>query len=187
MSFHVEDRLQRRAESILARACRHLPDEVREERIKEWGAEIPAVLHESEVRPAWRRGARTAWFVLGVVWTSRAERVADPTESAQSQLSLTEIASAVALAASALSTISGSMTSLSAVVDKMAAPVLPPTVWHVKVILMVCWLRATAWALGVQGRGRRRACEADLLTAIALAVGPSCWPGTGAVDGRRRS
>ncbi|MGH3156313.1 MAG: hypothetical protein ACRDNF_07035 [Streptosporangiaceae bacterium] len=42
----------------MRRACRRLPRDVREERYREWTAELPAVLHDPQIRPAPRRAVR---------------------------------------------------------------------------------------------------------------------------------
>ena len=50
-----ERRLLRLGEYLVGRACRRLPREVREERCREWAAELPAILHDPQVRFApWR-------------------------------------------------------------------------------------------------------------------------------------
>ena len=50
-----ERRLLRLGEYLVGRACQRLPPEVREERYREWAAELPAILHDPQVRPApWR-------------------------------------------------------------------------------------------------------------------------------------
>jgi hypothetical protein len=50
--------LLRLGEFLVASACVRLPQEVREERCREWAAELPAILHDPQVRPAPRRAAR---------------------------------------------------------------------------------------------------------------------------------
>jgi hypothetical protein len=45
-------------EYLVGRACRRLPREVREERCREWAAELPVILHDPQVRFAPRRAAR---------------------------------------------------------------------------------------------------------------------------------
>jgi hypothetical protein len=53
-----ERRLLRLGEYLVGRACRRLPPDVREERCREWAAELPAILHDPQVRFAPRRAAR---------------------------------------------------------------------------------------------------------------------------------
>jgi len=53
-----ERRLLRLGEYLVARACQRLPREVREERCREWAAELPAILHDPQVRFAPWRAAR---------------------------------------------------------------------------------------------------------------------------------
>jgi len=51
----AERRLLRAGEYLVARACRRLPPEVRDERCREWAAELPVILHDRQVRFApWR-------------------------------------------------------------------------------------------------------------------------------------
>ena len=49
-----ERQLLRLGEYLVRRACRQLPQDVREERYQEWAAELPAILHDppGPVRPA---------------------------------------------------------------------------------------------------------------------------------------
>jgi hypothetical protein len=50
-----ERRLLRLGECLVRQACRRLPQEIREEHYREWAAELPAILHDPQVRPApWR-------------------------------------------------------------------------------------------------------------------------------------
>src|SRR6516162_2403442 len=53
-----ERRLLRLGEYLVGRACQQLPQDVREERYREWAAELPAILHDPQVRPAPRRTVR---------------------------------------------------------------------------------------------------------------------------------
>jgi hypothetical protein len=50
-----ERQLLRLGEHLVRRACRQLPQDAREERYREWAAELPAILHDPQVRFApWR-------------------------------------------------------------------------------------------------------------------------------------
>ena len=50
-----ERRSLRLGECLVRQACRRLPQEIREEHYREWAAELPAILHDPQVRPAsWR-------------------------------------------------------------------------------------------------------------------------------------
>jgi hypothetical protein len=53
-----ERQLLRLGEYLVSRSCQQLPQDVREERYREWAAELPAILHDPQVRPAPRRAAR---------------------------------------------------------------------------------------------------------------------------------
>lgn len=53
-----ERRLLRLGEYLVGRACQQLPQDVREEQYREWAAELPAILHDSQVRFAPRRAVR---------------------------------------------------------------------------------------------------------------------------------
>jgi hypothetical protein len=53
-----ERRLLRLGEYLVRRACQQLPPDVRDERYREWAAELPAILHDPQIRPAPRRAAR---------------------------------------------------------------------------------------------------------------------------------
>jgi DivIVA domain-containing protein len=62
-----ERRLLRIGEYLIARACRHLPAEARDERYREWVAELPAILRDPGVRPAVRRAARMLRYASGTI------------------------------------------------------------------------------------------------------------------------
>jgi DivIVA domain-containing protein len=62
-----ERRLLRIGEYLIARACRHLPTEARDERYREWVAELPAILRDPDVRPAVRRAARMLRYASGTI------------------------------------------------------------------------------------------------------------------------
>jgi hypothetical protein len=54
------------AERLIRRSCRRLPADDRDERYREWAAEIPAILEDPGTRPAILRSARTLRYALGV-------------------------------------------------------------------------------------------------------------------------
>ncbi len=56
--MRAERRLLGAGEYLVGRACQRLPPDVREERYREWAAELPAILHDPQVRPAPRRAVR---------------------------------------------------------------------------------------------------------------------------------
>jgi hypothetical protein len=60
------DQLLRLGEFLVGRACRRLPPEVRAERYREWVAELPAIVGDPGVRPAWRRPVRMLRYALGI-------------------------------------------------------------------------------------------------------------------------
>lgn len=62
-----ERRVLRIGEYLIARACRHLPAETRDERYREWVAELPAILRDPDVRPAARRAARMLGYASGTI------------------------------------------------------------------------------------------------------------------------
>ena len=53
-----ERRLLRAGEYLVGRACQWLPPDIREERYREWAAELPAILHDPQTRLAPRRAVR---------------------------------------------------------------------------------------------------------------------------------
>jgi hypothetical protein len=53
-----ERALLRIGEYLVGRACRHLPRGVRDERYREWVAELPAILHDREIRLVLYRAVR---------------------------------------------------------------------------------------------------------------------------------
>lgn len=54
-------------EYLVRRACRRLPQGVREERYREWAAELPAILHDPQDRLAPRRAIRMLGFAADTV------------------------------------------------------------------------------------------------------------------------
>jgi DivIVA domain-containing protein len=65
--MRAERRLLRVGEYLIGRACRHLPAEARDERYREWVAELPAILRDPDVRPAARRAARMLRYASGTI------------------------------------------------------------------------------------------------------------------------
>ena len=57
-----ERRLLRIGEYLIARACRRLSADTRDERYREWAAELPAILRDPGIRLAARRAARMLGF-----------------------------------------------------------------------------------------------------------------------------
>ncbi|HEX4060040.1 MAG TPA: hypothetical protein VHY58_03375 [Streptosporangiaceae bacterium] len=62
-----EQGLLRLAEYLVGRACRRLPARDRDERYREWTAELPVILHDLEVRPGLRRAARMLGYALDTI------------------------------------------------------------------------------------------------------------------------
>ena len=62
-----ERRLLRIGEYLIARACRYLPAGARDERYREWVAELPAILRDPGVTPAARRAARMLRYASGTI------------------------------------------------------------------------------------------------------------------------
>ena len=63
--------VQRVAERLIRSACRRLPADERDERFREWTAELHAILDDESIRPSWLRGPRALAFCAGI---SRAAR-----------------------------------------------------------------------------------------------------------------
>jgi len=53
-----ERQLLRLGEHLVGLACQQLPQDIREERHEEWAAELPAILHDPQIRFAPRRAVR---------------------------------------------------------------------------------------------------------------------------------
>jgi hypothetical protein len=56
--MRAERQLLHIGEYLVGRACQRLPRDVRAERYREWAAELPAILHDPQIRPAPRRAVR---------------------------------------------------------------------------------------------------------------------------------
>jgi DivIVA domain-containing protein len=63
-----ERRLLRIGECLIGLAYRLLPGEIRDERRREWTAELPAILRDPDTRLAVRRAARMLRYAAGAVW-----------------------------------------------------------------------------------------------------------------------
>jgi hypothetical protein len=62
-----ERRLLRISEYLIGRAARLLPGEIRDERRREWTAELPAILRDPDTRLAAHRAARMLRYAGGTV------------------------------------------------------------------------------------------------------------------------
>jgi hypothetical protein len=56
--MRAERYLLRLGEYLVGRACQRLPKDIREESYQEWAAELPAILHDRQIRLAPRRAVR---------------------------------------------------------------------------------------------------------------------------------
>jgi hypothetical protein len=56
--MRAERALLRTGEYLVGRACLRLPRKIRDERCREWAAELPAILHDPQIRFAPRRAVR---------------------------------------------------------------------------------------------------------------------------------
>lgn len=59
--------LLRTGEFLVARAARRLPARVRDERYREWAAELPAILRDPSLGPPWRRAALMLGYALDTI------------------------------------------------------------------------------------------------------------------------
>ncbi len=60
--------LLRIGECLIGCAARLLPGKIRDERRREWTAELPAIIRDPDTRPAVRRAARMLGYAAGAVW-----------------------------------------------------------------------------------------------------------------------
>lgn len=63
--------VQSAAERLIRRACRRLPGGTQDERYREWAAEVPAILHDPDIRFALLRAARALRFAVGTYTSAR--------------------------------------------------------------------------------------------------------------------
>jgi hypothetical protein len=63
--------VQRIAEGLIRLSCRRLPQDVRAERCQEWSAELPAILDDETVCPAFMRWLRALGYAAGIAVTTR--------------------------------------------------------------------------------------------------------------------
>ena len=59
--------LLRLGEYLVGQACQRLPQDIREERYREWAAELPAILHDPQIRLAPRRAFRMLGFAADTI------------------------------------------------------------------------------------------------------------------------
>jgi hypothetical protein len=62
---------QRIAEHLIRRACRYLPGDARDERCREWVAELPAILHDPGIRFGPLRSAHALSYAGGIFRSTR--------------------------------------------------------------------------------------------------------------------
>ena len=70
--------LLRTGEFLVARAARWLPARVRDERYREWAAELPAILRDPSLGPPWRRTARMLGYALDTIRAAALRPGQDP-------------------------------------------------------------------------------------------------------------
>jgi drug/metabolite transporter (DMT)-like permease len=63
--------VQRIAEGVIRVSSRGLPQDVRAERLREWSAELPAILDDATVRPEFMRWLRALSYAAGIAVTTR--------------------------------------------------------------------------------------------------------------------
>jgi hypothetical protein len=59
--------LLRAGEYLIGRSCRRLPGQIRDERYREWTAELPAILHDPGTRFAVRRAVRMLGYAADTI------------------------------------------------------------------------------------------------------------------------
>ncbi|HWN61972.1 MAG TPA: hypothetical protein VNO25_15060 [Streptosporangiaceae bacterium] len=59
--------LLRAGEYLVGRSCRHLPGPIRDERYREWTAELPAILNDPDTKPAVRRAVRMLRYAADTI------------------------------------------------------------------------------------------------------------------------
>lgn len=62
--MRVEYALLRTGEYLVRRACRRLPPEIRDDRYREWSAELPAILHDPQIRLGPHRAVRMLGYAV---------------------------------------------------------------------------------------------------------------------------
>lgn len=65
--MRAERQLLRIGEYLVGRACQRLPEDIREERYREWAAELPAILHDPQPRLAPLRAVRMLAYAADTV------------------------------------------------------------------------------------------------------------------------
>lgn len=64
--------LLRAGEYLVRRSCRYLPSPIRDERYREWTAELPAILNDPDTKPAVRRAVRMLCYAADTIRGNRA-------------------------------------------------------------------------------------------------------------------
>lgn len=73
--MRAERPLLRIGEYLVGRACRRLPRSLREERYREWVAELPAILHDPQIGSAPRRAVRMLGYAADTLRAAALTRV----------------------------------------------------------------------------------------------------------------
>jgi hypothetical protein len=63
----TERALLRTGEYLVGRACRRLAPETRDQRYREWTAELPAILHDPQIRLGPRRAVRMLGYAADIL------------------------------------------------------------------------------------------------------------------------
>jgi hypothetical protein len=84
--MRAERQLLHLGEYLIRRACQPLPQDIREERYREWAAELPAILHDPQIRLAPWRAVRMLGYAAdtlrGTIMTPGRARGRSPRTSA---------------------------------------------------------------------------------------------------------
>jgi hypothetical protein len=153
-----ERMLLRIGECLVGHACLRLPSDIRDERYQEWAAELPAILHDPEIRLAPRRALRMLCYAAD---TLRAAMVT-PGRATRRPTALSALLVAL--------TIAGSLSVAWSLWDTVRAPGQWVSYVHVAWAMLV-----TAWPASLLVRSSARTTGLILTSATLAGLLITIW------------
>jgi hypothetical protein len=163
--MRFERRLLRLGEYLVRLACRRLPQNIRAERCQEWAAELPAILHDPEVRFGWRRAIRVLSYAADTIRGAALTR-------ARTRYRAAVITAAVRiLLPTGLASVGGDIWIL------VRTPALPPDY-----LQLACGLLLVAFPISILAGAAVSVSRRIVISAVLLGVAADLWRAVQAPD-----
>lgn len=155
--MRAERALLRTGEYLVGRACRGLPPKTRDQRYREWTAELPAILHDPQIRLAPHRAVRMLGYAADTLRGTAL--TAGPTRRRPAATRVAGLAFVLGLTAVALGT---------------WITVRAPVHW-VNYVQLAWSLSLVAWPVSYYLRSTTRTTELIIVSGCLAGVGVSTW------------